>query len=304
MSIVKEKYSPTRVNLIYQLLQDAVEEGQPKEYDIRVDELKVVSRTADPERFHLHEDYVQPDSRNITICLYDGSSRRCTRYVLLMREEEDSNKNVLDGVEQTITEKLQQEKRQWQYEQLQKENEALQQQIAEAEEYAGELQERIQLLETEKNNSSNRITETLVSLAGVYLSKHPNALNGIPLLGDLVNTDTPQQLAGHPPAANASFKKQEPAPTGSKPPEFAGKVTVEHIEALRRALIPFFSDHYLPKVEDILNYLYRNNAYIDQLLDSAGEEEEPDVTGDDIAPGEKAQGLSENLDNGANNSIL
>ena len=52
MSIVKEKYHANRINLLYQMLLNDKEQGQLREYDIKVDDLKVVQRTNDHEHFH------------------------------------------------------------------------------------------------------------------------------------------------------------------------------------------------------------------------------------------------------------
>ena len=102
MSIVKEKYTANRINLIYQMLCNDVQQGQPREYDIKVDELKVVQRTNDPETFHLHEDFVQPETRTITINLYDGNSRRCTKYQLYFGDSIPNENTTLSGIENTI----------------------------------------------------------------------------------------------------------------------------------------------------------------------------------------------------------
>ena len=112
MALAKEVYSANRVNLIYQLLKNEADNGTPKEYDVKVDELKVVSRTNDPERFYSHEEFVLPETRNITINIYDSKSHRCTRYILLLREEEPS-KQELSGIEKSINTKMLQERKKW-----------------------------------------------------------------------------------------------------------------------------------------------------------------------------------------------
>ena len=39
MSMVNEKYNANRINLLYQMLLNDKEQGQPREYDIKVDDL-------------------------------------------------------------------------------------------------------------------------------------------------------------------------------------------------------------------------------------------------------------------------
>ena len=142
MALAKEMYSANRVNLIYQLLKNEADNGTPKEYDVKVDELKVVSRTNDPERFYSHEEFVLPETRNITINIYDSKSHRCTRYILLLREEEPS-KQELSGIEKSINTKMLQERKKWEYDQLKKEYDDLKEQLDESEEYADALKTKI-----------------------------------------------------------------------------------------------------------------------------------------------------------------
>ncbi len=258
MAIVKEAYSANRINLIYQLLKNEADNKQPKDYDVRIDELKVVSRNADPERFFDHEDFILPDTRSVTINIYDGASNRCTRYNLLLREEP---KDGLAGIEQTINTQIAQERSKWEYDRLKLDYEEKVQELAEAEEYHRQLEEQISLMREEKNKSSNKLTETIVGLAGVYLSQNPKALSGIPLIGGLFNgnnsvgeTPTPEEEVTIEPA----FEKQQNIPR--RP--FTGEVNEEEIEALELALIPFFKEEHLEYVGEIIELLHKKDKYI------------------------------------------
>lgn len=258
MAIVKETYSAIRINLIFQLLKNEAENGQPKEYDVRVDELKVVSRTPDPERFFDHEEFILPDTQSVTINIYDGASNRCTRYNLMLKEE--PNKDGLAGIEQAVTTQIAEERSRWEYEQLKKDYEKKVQELEEAEEYHKQLESEIIQLKEDKNKSSNKITETLVGLAGVYLSQHPKALSGIPLIGGLFNNNemgqTPTTEDEEP--VEAVFEKQD----DRSKRQFTGQVNDEDIEALELALIPFFKEEYLEYVGEIIEHLHKNERYI------------------------------------------
>ena len=109
MAIVKEKYSGARINLLYQLLQSDYEDGRPREYDISVDDLKVVRRTTDPEKFFSHEDFIAEETKYLTITLYEGTSKRNTRYVYYLKEGAEEEKATLSGIEQTMNDKMQQQ---------------------------------------------------------------------------------------------------------------------------------------------------------------------------------------------------
>jgi hypothetical protein len=205
MSIVKEKYSSNRINLLHQMLVNDQEQGNPRDYDIKVDELKVVQRTNDPERFFLHEEFVQPETACITINLYDGNSRRCTKYQLYFGDVQAGNSaSTLSGIENTINEKISSERKQWEYEQMKKEKDALEQKLGEAEEYADELEEKLTTMHREFNNlKSKRVTLAemnggkLLGFATDYLVKnHPAITQKIPLLSGLSGLLTGEEGAG------------------------------------------------------------------------------------------------------------
>ena len=265
MAIVKEVYSPTRVNLIYQLLRNEAESGSPKEYDIRVDELKVVSRTSDPERFHGHEEFVLPETKSIIINIYDGTSNRCTRYNLLLREEEPT-KQELSGIEKSINAKMIQERRKWEYDQLKKEKEELEEQLEEAEEFAEQLKMEVQHLKDEKQKSSNKLTDTIINLAGIYLNKNPNALSGVPLIGGLLGSGDKSSESDDCEVTvsegEAVFSKQ----SQPKVKTYTGEIKQDDIEGLELALIPFFKEEHLEDIGEIIEYLHKNNNYIPHVL--------------------------------------
>lgn len=267
MALAKEMYSANRVNLIYQLLKNEADNGTPKEYDVKVDELKVVSRTSDPERFYSHEEFVLPETRNITINIYDSKSHRCTRYILLLREEEPS-KQELSGIEKSINTKMLQERKKWEYDQLKKEYDDLKEQLDESEEYADALKTKIDQLEAEKSNKSNKITDTIIGLAGVLLASKPNALSGIPLIGDLLGGSKEKQL---PPEDQCEVTVEETECTASfqkkvTPKSFTGEITDEDEQNLKEALYPFFKPEYIDRVGQIIQYLFMHNPFIDQTI--------------------------------------
>lgn len=267
MALAKEMYSANRVNLIYQLLKNEADNGTPKEYDVKVDELKVVSRTNDPERFYSHEEFVLPETRNITINIYDSKSHRCTRYILLLREEEPS-KQELSGIEKSINTKMLQERKKWEYDQLKKEYDDLKEQLDESEEYADALKTKIDQLEAEKSNKSNKITDTIIGLAGVLLANKPNALSGIPLIGDLLGGSKEKQL---PPEDQCEVTVEETECTASfqkksTPKNFTGEITDEDEQNLKEALHPFFKPEYIDRVGQIIQYLFMHNPFIDQTI--------------------------------------
>ncbi len=257
MAIIKEAYSSTRVNLIYQLIKNEAEAGRPKEYDIRVDDLKVVSRNADPDQFHTHEEFVIPETKVITINVYDGVSNRCARYQLMLSEEEQSNQG-LSGIENTITARMKQEKSKWELSQLQKDYEDCQQRLKECEQYAEGLQEKVSQLELEQCKNSGQLTNALIGLAGTVLSNNPNALSGIPIIGSLFGGGKQVQAA-----LNGS--KQE-CLCSNAAKTYTGELTVGDDQLLKAALVPYFKEEYREKMMKVLLYFFQYNHFIDQSI--------------------------------------
>ncbi len=132
MALMKEMYSVSGINRIYQLLKNEAASGGPKEYDIKVDAMKVVSRNIDPERFFEHEQFLVANSKSITVNIYDGSSPRCMKYTLLL-EPEQATEQELSGIERSFGLRMQQEKKSWEYERLKKENTELREALDEKE---------------------------------------------------------------------------------------------------------------------------------------------------------------------------
>ncbi len=264
MALVKEMYTANRVNLIYQLLKNEAENGAPKEYDIKVDELRVVSRNNDPERFFSHEEFVLPETKNITINIYDNKSHRCTRYTLLLKEEPHSS-HELSGIEQSIKNKIDEAKNQWDHDQLKKENESLKEELEEIEEYAEKLQKHITMLEAEKQKSSSKITDTIIGLAGVYLTKNPNVLSGLPLIGEFMGGQETTDSATPGNVDDTESTQNSKVSFSKKQPTYTGTIGEEDVERLHDALIPLFPEVHLEKVSTIIRYMYHNNHLVDQI---------------------------------------
>ena len=182
MAIVKEKYTAQKINLLFQLLQSDHEDGRPREYDICVDDLKVVRRTTDPEKFFAHEDFINEGTSYITITLYEGTSKRNTRYVYNMRDGEDE-KTTLSGIDQTLNDKINAQRKQWDFEQLQKENEDLKGELEEQNEYIEKLETMLEEEKTKKASIKDNWSEVFSLAIEGMVRRNTHLLNGIPLIG-------------------------------------------------------------------------------------------------------------------------
>lgn len=258
MAFIKEAYSESRVDMIYELLKRESDSGSPKDYEITIDGLKVVSRNNDPERFYDFEQFVLPESKTITINVHERS-HRSLKYILLLSEEEQTPEG-LSGIERSISLRMQQEKTKWSYKRLEEDYEQCQQRLRECEEHNRDLQDRLHTMEAEKSNSSGQLTSALIGLAGTVISSNPGALSGIPIIGSMFGkgkTETAHaELAG----------PKQPCLCSSASQTFTGELTVGDDQLMKVALVPYFKEEYREKVMNVIQYLFHYNHFIDQAL--------------------------------------
>jgi hypothetical protein len=276
MAIVKEKYAGAKINLLHQLLQSDYEDGRPREYDICVDDLKVVRRTTDPEKFFSHEDFINADTRHLTITLYEGGSKRNTRYVYYLKEG-DEEKATLSGIENTMNEKLLQQRQQWDFEQLQKENQDLKEELEEQEEYMEKLESMLQEEKQKKASIKDNWGEIFsVALEGIA-RRNVHLLNNIPLVG--------QGLAGVVEQDNkrmeTSFETGQTQAQGSKSSfEKVGKEESplseeeQKILAYHRRLHETFSSEELLMIFKIIGLFSEDKANIHEVYTWLQDEED------------------------------
>jgi hypothetical protein len=184
MSIVKNPYNSAKVAQIRQLLINNAQSAKPTDYEIHVDELKVVQRTNDPELFDNHEEFIDGDTKSVTIVLYDGSSRRCTKHLFALKETK-SDEQSLSGIEvnKIVNDKLENHRREWKFESLVKEKQEIEEQLKEAEEYIETLQSDLEEAKSKRKMSDMQWGDIAsVALEGI-LRRNAHLLANIPGLG-------------------------------------------------------------------------------------------------------------------------
>src|ERR1035437_2591098 len=222
MPYIKEQYSERKIENLYNFLQSAKEQGDPEDFEIFVDAFKVVKRTNDLTRFESYTNFIQPETKELTIIIYDGTSPRNTKHVFTIKED---NKNGLSGVDvdTRIEEKLRVEKERWETDLLKKENEKLKTELAEAEAYIDELEEdaekakdkKFRLGDVNVGEFASVVLEGIVRRNPQMLAKLPG---GEALAGVIVqdNQDREKALTEKTPEPEVSFKKK----TSSTEPAF------------------------------------------------------------------------------------
>src|SRR5665213_1270946 len=126
MKEINKRYDPVRLSSIKRMLLNETKEGNPRYYEIWVDDVKMVEKTNDVEKFNSYEDNVFDETEKITINVFtstQGSAHIVTRYNFTFGEEEKPQIQPLNGfglgeVEARINEKVTQERERWDCEQV------------------------------------------------------------------------------------------------------------------------------------------------------------------------------------------
>jgi hypothetical protein len=223
MAIVTQKYNGAKINLLHQVLASDAEEGRPREYDIVVDDLKVVRRTTDPDKFFTHEDFINGDTCSLIITIYEGTSKRNTRYVFTLKEGAEEEKATLSGIDNVMNEKMLQQRKAWEHEQLQKELGELREEMEEQDTYIEKLEGMLQEEKGKKVSLKDNWGEVMsVALEGM-VRRNPHLLGGIPMIGQglagVIEEDNKRLEAsvGNPHSqteyeSNVSFKRVNDSP--------------------------------------------------------------------------------------------
>lgn len=218
MPLITEKFSQHKVDLIKRYLQREIEKGRPKEFEIIVDDFKVVSRTSDLEEFEDYEQEISQDSRNLTIVVYgNANANRNTRYSFTLQGEPVTAKaspaNGLGEIDQVIAQKLAEKDKEHQFAQLKEKLSSTQQQLTEAEEYAEGLQKRIRDMEEKRYTNAVSLGEVASVVLKTLVKEHAARIPGGQALAGLLGADVAEETPPAIPAANAtvSFEPQAPA---------------------------------------------------------------------------------------------
>ena len=213
MPFINEKYSEQKIDNLYNYLQNSKEQGEAEDYEIFVDAFKVVKRTNDLARFESYSNFIQPETKAVTIVIYDGTSPRNTKHIFTIKEDNSNGLNGLD-VDTRIEEKLRLEKEKWETELLKKENEKLKTELSEAEAYIEELEENAEKAKDKKFRMGDvNVGEFASVILEGFVRRNPQMLAKLPggeaLAGVIEqdNADREKALLDKSPEPEVSFKK-------------------------------------------------------------------------------------------------
>lgn len=243
--------------------------GNPTDYDVRIDGFEVVKRTSDASLFALVLDEVAFDrTKEVEVRLYTGASQYCNRHKLLLERNRNPPPETtsLAGVEERFDLRLTDMRRTWDHEQLQKEHADLKRRFDELEEYRDRLEEELDEYRSKRLHLGNL---DLIEVGGMllegFIRRNPQALARFPggeaLAGAL--------LAGGPAPQTPTPSNEGQATVSRRQTPQATDEELEFLQVIRRVQERFNEGEFM-QVLSIIDLLSRHPARIPATLACAG----------------------------------
>lgn len=262
--ISKQKYDQGKMDKLAEYLRIYHQKDQPLDYEIIVDGLKVVRRTNDPDMFPMYENFVTADTKSIEILFYVGTSNVNDKHIFTLidepKEQGLSGIEIDNRIQEKVDQKVDQHKKDLEYEALKKDNKDLQEEV-------DELEKEVEKLEKEKedfikNQSPLKgyLGEIGSSFVESFIRRNPNVIKNIPggeTLAGLLNTDAKPE-GGQPENAEVSFQPKTKTTSLSEEDQAA----ITFVNQLKSQ----FSKDEFDKILLILQTLADDKSKIDLIL--------------------------------------
>lgn len=199
-------YEEGKLNNLLLRIQNAFDMGQKQDYEIYVDNLKAVPRTSDPQQFEKHSDFINADSRLVTVAMFKGASRNNEKFFFHIKGV-PKKESGLSGIPENMTlaeydekqrERFLKEKR---FEELEKENGELKTELGEKEKTIDQLTNRLQELHDGKLIGIGEMGSAVL----MKLLQHPKVRATFPVLEGLSGSETSNDI---PHEHQATFSKK------------------------------------------------------------------------------------------------
>ncbi len=208
----KQKYEQSKVDKLQEYLRIYHQKGKPIDYEIIVDGLRVVRRTNDPEEFSIHETFITPETRFVEINFYNGGGNSNEKHLFSMSDED--SKAGLSGIEidSRISEQVERQRREWQFDLLQKENAELKAEVAELERENENLEKEKQAILDGQSPLKGFLGEIGSSFVESFIRRNPSVMKSIPggeALAGLITTDAKVASSDEEPGVSFQQKSQD-----------------------------------------------------------------------------------------------
>jgi len=210
----QEKYSEDKIEKLHGFLQKNFERGEPIQYEILVDRLKVVKRTSNPDQFRDFQDFVDGNTKNIEVIFYQGSSMHYDKWMFTFVEEK--KEQGLSGIEvdSKIQEGISREKERWEMKELKDKNKDLEKEVAELESEVEKLEKVIEEAKASESPLKGFLGEIGSTMVESFIRRNPQMLASIPggqALAGFIEADNKriQQQGSDQPEMEVSFRASE-----------------------------------------------------------------------------------------------
>lgn len=159
---------------------DLIRESDPAvQYTVAVDELTVVARTSDPEKFMGHARFVDGETSKVTIKLYHGAGNRNDLTELWLKPPREET--PLDGIQQQVLAGIAAERRQWEFDRAIEKIEELKAELKENEEYTDKLEAEVKEFRGKKLHVGDvNLLEVIGFVAEGWVKRNPSVIARIP----------------------------------------------------------------------------------------------------------------------------
>lgn len=262
MPVVEETFDQNRIDGLRRSLQREADKGKPREFEIIVDNFKVVPRTRDINEFDDYEQELTDATQNVSFLVYNGGgNNRNTKYSFSFnRKRQNGQSATLGEIDQIIAQKLTERDKDYEMARLREKLEETTANLEEAEEYHEKLQARIvELEQVQKGRMINFGDLGASVLLGVLRKSPKDSFVGQALAGFLGPEDINMKLEDNTvrtTEGQASYSKDEQMDSQTR-----GRLDL--LEQLQQKL----DEHQMISVINILGHFFEHPEKINTVLE-------------------------------------
>ena len=277
----EEKFSREKMELVKDHLEDQKSMSEPVDYEIAIDNFKVVRRTNDVSRFDKYERYLTNDSRKVEVLIFTGQSNYSERRTFVLKDDETEPAPVqpapvqekgLSGieVENMIAEGIKKDRKEREVEDLKAENNELEKEVKELESEVEKLENALTEMKAKESPLKGVFGEIGSVMVESFIKRNPQILASIPggqaLAGFLEDDSKKQTETAQQPELQVSFRASDKSQEESQ----EAKEAIGFVSYLKRK----FSKEQFNKLLKVIDLLGEAPEKMDGMIEELNRKEE------------------------------